>query len=83
MDSFTLFSNFSPMQIMTLSFVMIVMVASFSDISATICQISQPYLPSRRSLRLAKSPLLGTDLVPTWEHFSPNVGICCSLNGNN
>ena len=27
MDSFTLFSNFSPMQIMTLSFVMIVMVA--------------------------------------------------------
>ena len=27
MDSFTLFSDFSPMQIMTLSFVMIVMVA--------------------------------------------------------
>jgi len=27
MDSFTLFSNFSPMQIMTQSFVMIVMVA--------------------------------------------------------
>ena len=27
MDSFKLFSNFSPMQIMTLSFVMIVMVA--------------------------------------------------------
>ena len=27
MDSFTIFSDFSPMQIMTLSFVMIVMVA--------------------------------------------------------
>ena len=28
-----------------------------------------------RSLRLAKSPLLGTDLVPSREHFSPTVGI--------
>ena len=32
-------------------------------------------MSSKRSLRLAKSPLLGTDSVPTWEHFSPNVGI--------
>ena len=32
-------------------------------------------MSSIRSLRLANSPLLGTVLVPTWEYFSPNVGI--------
>ena len=43
---------------------------------------SQLYMSSMRSLNLANSPLLGTVLVPTWEHFSPNVGIICSQRGN-
>ena len=43
---------------------------------------SQLYMSSMRSLNLANSPLLGTDLVPTWEYFSPNVGMSCSQRGN-
>lgn len=55
---------------------------SYSDISATNCRRSQPYLPSRSSLRLAKSPILGNYLVPTWEYVVPLMGIIARLNGN-
>lgn len=43
---------------------------------------SQPYMSSMRPLKLANSPLLGTVLVPTWDHFSPTVGMFQSQRGN-
>jgi len=33
-------------------------------------------------LRLVTDSQRGNTLVPTWEHFSPNVGMFCSQRGN-
>ena len=51
-----------------------------SDLKQSKC--IEPFCPGLLSTRLSICSQYGNVLFPTWEHFIPNVGICCSLKGN-